>query len=365
MLLLSLSASSQAEPPGEYQLTVQYTADAVRNISGGHQQGSRYLDNLDVALSIPLGSVSERPGEFLLSAVYNNATGFSDLVGDLQGADNIDAPEALRIYEMWYELAPTENTSLRLGRMDLNSEFDVRESSQVFLHSSHGIGADFGLSGENGPSIFPVTTLGARLRFERDSWSLQGAIFDAVPGDPNDLQSNRLSPGGGILGVLELARHWGETSVLAGYWQYSDEFTLLADASGLAAADGNNGWYLSLEQRLGAWQVFFRYGAADSTFNAVDSYLGFGFVRQGLAPNHQWGIGVASAFTGSQYRARNEGTPHRESAIELTYDISINAQFNVQLELQQIDRPAALPDLDSAHVVGVRVTYAFEKRFGF
>lgn len=65
---------------------------------------------------------------------------------------------ATRLYEAWLETGLGERGSLRAGLYDLTSEFDVLETANLFIHSAHGIGSDIGLSGLNGPSIFPVTS---------------------------------------------------------------------------------------------------------------------------------------------------------------------------------------------------------------
>ena len=75
--------------------------------------------------------------------------------------------------------------SLLLGLYDLNSEFDVIETAGLFLNSSFGIGAEYGSSGRNGPSIFPATSFGARLSGQPvQSLFIRGAVLDGVPGDP-------------------------------------------------------------------------------------------------------------------------------------------------------------------------------------
>lgn len=53
---------------------------------------------------------------------------------------------------------------MRIGLYDLNSEFDALDDAGLFINSAFGVGTDIGLTGVNGPSIFPVTSLAVRAR---------------------------------------------------------------------------------------------------------------------------------------------------------------------------------------------------------
>ena len=119
------------------EFSVEYTADILRVVSGGLSTGTEYLDNLDVALEIDVAEAwGAGAGTILVHGLYNNRSAFSaDRVGDLQVVSNIDADEAWRLFQLWYELAEA-NWSIRAGLYDLNSEFDVNETGSIFLNSS-------------------------------------------------------------------------------------------------------------------------------------------------------------------------------------------------------------------------------------
>ena len=130
--------------------------------------------------------------------MYNNGSTFSDeLVGDLQVISNIDASHAWRVFEFWYEFGEGP-WSVRTGLYDLNSEFDVNETGGLFLNSSHGMGPDFSQTGENGPSIFPVSSLALRAEWEGKGFTARLAVLDGVPGHPHDPSSNE----------IDLSRNW-------------------------------------------------------------------------------------------------------------------------------------------------------------
>ena len=104
-------------------------------------------------------------------------------------------PEAVKIYEAWYEHRFfDERLSLLAGLHDYNSEFDVLEYASDFLNSSFGISPDIS---QVGPSIFPTTALAPRgSRRSRPAGSyLLAALYDGVPGDPELPQAQLTSAG--------------------------------------------------------------------------------------------------------------------------------------------------------------------------
>lgn len=73
----------------------------------------------------------------------------------------------VRLYEFWLQQKLfSGRLAVLVGLYDLNFELEVIPSAGLFLHSSFGIGPDFGLSGKNGPSIFPYTALGTRVEYK-------------------------------------------------------------------------------------------------------------------------------------------------------------------------------------------------------
>ena len=146
-----------------FEFSAEYTADVLSVVSGGLSSGTEYLDNLDLELEVDVAEVwNAGAGRLLIHGLYNNGSTFSaDRAGDLQVVSNIDAVEAWRLFEFWYEFGST-NWSVKTGLYDLNTEFDVNQAGGIFLNSSHGIGAEFGQTGQNGPSIFPVSSLSLR-----------------------------------------------------------------------------------------------------------------------------------------------------------------------------------------------------------
>jgi porin len=288
-----------------------------------------------------------------------------DRVGDLQVVSNIDAGEAWRLFEAWYELADA-NWSVRAGLYDLNSEFDVNETGGIFLNSSHGIGAEFGQTGENGPSIFPVSSLALRAAMTIGPLTARAAVLDGVPGNSADSTSNRIELGSreGALAVSEIDVAYANSARLwLGYWRYSAEFDRI---DGSESWFGNDGWYIGTEAgfRFGSRAAagFIRYGRADERFNVLSSYVGVGAVIAGplgVRAADQLGIAVALARAGDPYRDYTAGMGARarrhETTLELTYRLRVNEYVVIQPDIQYVRNPSLSPGLDDAWVVGCRI----------
>lgn len=338
--------------------------------------GSAYLDNLDLMADVDGERAFGIAGLSLHGHVmYNNGREFSGRwVGDAQGIDNIEGVNTWRLYEFWGELqfGASGRTTLRAGLYDLNSEFDSIESAGLFLNPSHGIGPDLAQSGQNGPSIFPVTSLALRLQGGGESWYWQAAAFDAVPGtvDRPDRTSFRLGAGDGALLIGEFGRAVGPFRKLAvGAWSYTAEFEAIEefDAAGdPVRTSGNRGFYAIAEASLvdrDALQVagWLRAGRAEDRFNPFSDYLGLGFTAAGVVPGRpddQLGIAFGSVGAGSPLRnaLAIAGTPldSRETNVELTWRLPVSDWLTLQPDLQYVIAPGFDPQADDAFVVGLR-----------
>ncbi|TDI96625.1 MAG: hypothetical protein E2O76_11425 [Caldithrix sp.] len=90
---------------------------------------------------------------FFLYGLGNSGGNPSENVGDAQIVSNIEGPDTWKFYEIWIQQNLfLGKLSVLAGLYNLNSEFDVIETGQLFLNSSHGIGPDFSQTGLNGRS---------------------------------------------------------------------------------------------------------------------------------------------------------------------------------------------------------------------
>lgn len=356
------------EDHGPLLLQLTYTGEVMANASGGKRRGARYLDNLDIVFEADMEQLAGWTGaQVHLYGLYNNGRSISDLAGDTQAVSNIETGvSALRLYEAWIDQKFGDAVSLRAGLYDLNSEFDSLDAAGLFVSSPHGIGTDFAQSGRNGPSIFPSTSLAARIQVNpAPGWRLRAAILDGVPGDPDrpGRTAVRLGGGDGALLVGELEAPLGEGKLLVGHWRYTATFDL---NNGGGTGQGNAGTYVRGEFPVIArggrkTDAFLRLGTASDRFNMFDFFAGTGLKFSGWVPGRaddEFGIAVAAAFTADSYRAAT-GAAAAETAVEVTYRSQLTPWLAVQPNLHYVRRPSADPTVRDALVVGLRAEASF------
>jgi porin len=356
-------------------LQIVYTADVWSNAKGGIKTGTRYLDNLDVMLNADLDAAIGLPNTSLfVYGLYNNGNSFTgDLAGDAQGISNIETgTRAAKLYEAWAQYDFSDKASVRVGLYDLNSEFDTLESAGLFMGSAHGIGTDIAQSGENGPSIFPSTSLAARIDYKpSDKITLRAAVLDGVPGDPANPKRTAIKLGGGdgALIVAEAVYDNGMSKVIGGYWRFTAAFENRL-ASSLPTSQvfqrGNDGFYLRGEHWFFKDEAdrglrgFARLGFADGKFNDFSRFYGAGLVYTGpfkIRPEDQLGLAVAVVDASNDFRTlalAGGGITDREVALELTYRAQLAKYLTVQPNIQYVINPGLDPNLSDVLAFGLR-----------
>jgi porin len=362
----SHSAVADASP---FRIEAAYTADVWHTAPGNTRNGSRYLDNFDLMAEADLEALVGWQGATAFGYIlYNNGNSLSDLMGDAQVASNIETGvQAVRLYEAWIDQKLGESASLRVGLYDLNSEFDALETSSLFMGSAHGIGTDISQTGNNGPSIFPATSLAARLNVDLSSqWKVRAALLDGVPGDPNRPRRTaiKLGNGDGALLIGEIERAGTNGRLIAGYWRYTAQFDRITGGT----SRNNDGYYLRGEARLTreadetqGLAGFFRLGFADGQINRFAGFASAGLTYTGLFPGRnqdQIGLAVATAFVSARARQEFESTS-AETAIELTYLAPITEFLSVQPNIQYVISPSANRQLSNALALGIRVSFSW------
>lgn len=356
------------ETHGPVLLQATYTAEVIGNASGGLKRGTRYLDNFDLVLEADMEALVGWNGAQLhVYGLYNNGKSISDLVGDAQAVSNIETgTSALRLYEAWVDQKLGEHVSVRAGLYDLNSEFDALDAAGLFVSSPHGIGTDFAQSGQNGPSIFPSTSLAARLAVTpAEGWTVRAAVLDGVPGDPAHPGRTAVKLGhrDGALLVGELEAPLGEGKLLLGHWRYTADFER---NDGNVAGDGNAGTYVRAEipliERSGRKvDAFARLGTASGRYNMFDRFASGGLKFSGWVPGREadeFGIAFAAAFTSDSWRAATSAAS-AEVAVEATYRAQVAPWLAVQPNIHYIHRPSADRAITDALVIGLRAEASF------
>jgi len=389
-----------------------YTGDVLANLSGGTSRSAKYMDNIDLRFAFDLGKFAGwRGATALVHVISDQGSGLNaHNVHSFMGVDNIEVnTNTTKLYQAWIEQRAFDGRlSALAGVYAVNSEFDVIESSAVLLHPAFGTTAVLAQSGRNGPSIFPTTAFGTRVKYQPNpAIYAQMAVLDGVPGDPNNPQGThiRLRRGDGAFLIAEIGlsparletavapdrsrrgaarpREREQTEqapiskVALGYWEYTARLPDLTDvdSAGNPLRRRSKGAYLLAEQTLyrepqDAQQglaAFASYAVAERNVNRIDYSLTAGLRYKGLLPGRDddvLALGIARAHASAKFRqvlSLETGAPtaSAETAIELTYRVQLRPWFALQPVIQRIARPGFGAASGTAWIAGLRTEVAF------
>ena len=377
------------EPPG-VALNLGYALDAISIADGGVESGTGVAQGLDVTLTMDLEKAAGLKGTSMFFYVlYNQSNGISKLAGDWQGVSNVDAPDALRLFQAWFDQKIfSGHGSIRMGLYNLNTEFYSLSSTGLFVNNGFGIGGEFGRSGKNGPSIYPITSLALRfaLHTTNNEYFMIG-VYDGVPGDPEDptLTHIRLSRKDGALFSAEGGYKFGEYrshrsqyfKVGVGFWFYTaphEEILKTDDMGTPYTSEGNQGAYALVEGTVfkerrhspEGLTLYGRMGLADKTYNDIGFSWSAGLVYNGLFPgrsNDSVGLAVTSIHAGADFQdaASISGLPIEtyESVVEFTYSLAVNNWLTIQPDFQYVINPGLGIETDKTLTAGARFKVGF------
>ncbi len=381
-----------------------YDGAGFSNLAGGLSRSSTYTGELNLSLTLELDRLAGWPDSLIYAdGVWIHGGQPSALVGDAQGVSAISAAHALQLEELWAQRNFLQRQlSVLAGLYDLNSEFYRLASAGLFLNSSFGIGPEFSQSGVAGPSVFPATSVGARLAYKPNpNTVIRTAILDAVPAHrPNGTDSS-VQSGDGALLVAEVALlgrpkrdlprnarlRLGRFSNLPPYddklaigaWHYTstqNDLSAVHPSGRPVTHPGSSGAYLIADRLLAhdatdaskRTTAFAQIGISDERINRFETYVGVGLVMSGpfgRPASDQVGLAAAMPRNGSHYIAsqRAQGSSPRaaETSIELTYLRQIADWLAVQPDLQYVLHPNTDPAVANALAFTLRFEIAFGK----
>jgi porin len=358
-------------------------------VSGGLKRGTTALDNLDIITTFDNEKLLGIKGNSVLIHFLNNNGGEPNgrYAGTLQGINNIEVTtQTAKVLEAFVQQNFWDDrVSFLAGLYDLNREFYVNDSAGLFIGSTFGIGNEFAASGQNGPSVFPTTSLAFRTQVKPTPQTyLLAAILDGVPGDPGDPHGTQVSlgHGDGALLVAEVGfapeakdRAFGGKYAV-GAWRYTQKLDDVRDVDGGGdpIPRRSQGIYFLVEAPLYREKekgdeglvAFFRIGFSDGDTTAFDYSWSAGAVYTGLIPGRdsgKLGFGISQAGLTDKFRdaSATAGKPldSQEFGIELTYRDDVFPGVALQPNVQYFINPGADPALSNVLVVGLRLELSF------
>jgi porin len=380
-----------------------YNGAAFANLGGGVRAGATYTSNLNLQVGIDGAALFGWPDTIgYLDALWLQGGLPSNFIGDAQGVSSISAPNAVKLYEAWVQRNFVGNhLSVLVGLYDLNSEFYTLQSARLFLNSSFGIGPEFALSGVEGPSIFPDTSVGMRIAFKpAEGVVIRTAVLDGVPVDRPNGSRGIFEAGDGALIVGEVAfvdrpqldargssrrlrigrqSNLGEydQKVAIGGWYYTATFDDLSatQPNGQPVQHRGSGGVYAIADKLlftdpanpaRKLTGFVQAALGDYLVDRFGAYLGAGLTAPGVFASRaadELGLAIAYARNSSHYvtAQRTQGLPvtNAETAIELTYLVQVSSWLAIQPDLQYVVTPNTTPTLPNAWAFQVRFEMSF------
>ena len=349
-----------------------YTLDLASNLKGGLDQGSAYLGNIDLMFTFDTEKIGFwKNGRFFVYLLNNHGNSLSDLIGDFQVVNNIEANSNSRLYEFWYE-HHLENIKITIGQHNLNSIFAISESGLFFINSSFGIQPD--ISANVLSSIFPLAGLGAIISLKINSnLQFNNGIYDGDPGsetsNPNSLQWS-LNKTDGAFFIHELVYEKKKDSSVnsiykLGLWNHIQKQIF----DGFVQYNSQGIYFIGekkifqLEDDVKRVNFFTQVGFSLNQYNPVKSYWGGGFVYHGIFLNREndaGGIAIAHSRFSDYYQSQfSMDKLQSETAIEISYEFVFSNPFVLKPNVQYIINPGTNTSIPNALMALVRMSYSW------
>src|SRR6266550_7672990 len=353
-LALSIRAADHTGQPSVVPAIV-YDGAAFADLAGGLRRGTTYLGTLRFQLTADGSRLAGVPGMTLFVAGLNIHGGHpSSFAGDAQGVSNLEGPARSMLYEGWIQQNLFRNQlSILIGRYDLNTEFYRLQSAGLFLNSSFGIGPELSQSGRSGPSIFPNTSVGARIAWKPvRSVVVRAATFNegllmsefAYLFRPDAKDTSPRNPHFRLGRMAGLPPYTAKFAL--GTWHYSGKYPDLREP---IQHKGSSGAYMLADvtvykdsarpsRRVSLWGQF---GIGDARVNRFARYTGAGVVMSGplkARENDELGVAIAVAHNGGHFAAGSNVT-RAETTFECSYLAPITSHLAIQQDVQYVIHP--------------------------
>jgi porin len=229
-------------------LTILENVEVFGNLSGGVQQSLEPKGLTTVTLQM------DTEKAFGLKGGTLNVSGLQVYGGQLNGDDllvlqtlsDIDAPEGIRLWELWYQQKFGDKFDIKVGEQSLDEEFIIAPSgNSLFINGVSGWPGLPTVDLPGGGPVYPLAALGVRGRAQlTDSVTVLGGVFNGSP-IPRDSPSTPTSNPHGVSFPLDVG-----TLAIAEV-QYSYGSSAQGKANADAALPGN--------YKLGAWYDSYKF----------------------------------------------------------------------------------------------------------
>ncbi|MEX3638567.1 carbohydrate porin [Paraburkholderia sp. BR14320] len=407
---------------GKYGMTftLTETSEVLANLRGGLARGADYDGLTTATLQMDTQKAfGLQGGLFNVSALQIHGANLSaNKLGTLNTASGIEADNATRLWELWYQQSfLNKRVDVKIGQQSLDQEFITSAYAALFLNTMFGWPALPSYDLPSGGPAYPLAGLGVRVRGQiTPSLTALAGVYSGDPlgNNPNNMSGTNFNLHNGALWIGELQYAINQPSegerggtgggglpgtYKLGVWYNTNKFAdQRFDNMGLSLANpastgiaanhsGNYSFYAVADQMV--WRpdpdeprslgVFARVMGAPGDRNLVQVAANLGVVLK--APfkgrdNDSAGLALTYikvgghvngldrdflAFNGSPYGVRTS-----ETTLEATYQYQINPWWQVQADAQYTFNAGAgqnpndpTQPLRNTFVVGVRTNINF------
>jgi porin len=204
---------------GNYGLTFSLTetSEIIGNATGGVRRGAEYDGLTTGTLQLDtLHAFGWAGGLFNVSALQIHGRNVSaDNLLTLQTASGIEANDATRLWELWYQQSFWNGAfDIKVGQQSVDQEFITSQSSALYLNTMMGWPLVPSVDLYAGGPAYPLSSPGVRIRSEFiPHWTgLLGVFDDNPPGGPfnDDSQTRGVEASGTRFNLTTGALIFGE-----------------------------------------------------------------------------------------------------------------------------------------------------------
>jgi porin len=407
---------------GQYGVTfaLTETSEVLANLRGGLARGAAYDGVTTATVQMDTQKAFGLPGGlFNVSALQIHGANLSaSKLGTLNTASGIEADDATRLWELWYQQSfLNRRVDVKLGQQSIDQEFLTSTNSALFVNTMFGWPALPSYDLPAGGPAYPLSSLGVRVRAQiNPSLTALAGVFEGDPlgNNPNNNSGTNFNLHNGTLWIGELqyainppgSGEAAGTSAGAlpgtyklGLWYNNGSFAdQRFDNAGLSLANpassgvarnhrGDYSVYAVADQMI--WRphadaprslnVFARVMGAPGDRNLVSVAANLGIVLKAPFAGRDYdsaGIALTYVKVGSHVNGLDQdhlafsGGPYgvrtSETALEATYQYQVSPWWQLQADAQYTFNAGAgqnpndpTQPLRNTFVVGVRTTITF------
>ncbi|HSY43913.1 MAG TPA: carbohydrate porin, partial [Candidatus Acidoferrum sp.] len=171
-------------------LNISETSEVLGNATGGTRQGAEYDGLTQMSLQLETEKAFHLyGGTFNISALqYYGRSLSADNLSTIQTASGIEADDATRLWELWYQqkFLEEDRMDIKIGQQSLDQEFMVSQEALLFVNTMFGWPALPSYDLPGGGPAYPLSAPGVRIRVRPiDSLTFLAGVYSGSPA-PND-----------------------------------------------------------------------------------------------------------------------------------------------------------------------------------